>query len=86
MFRRDDRWREFWNGIDDHEEQAQPEPQLPTVAAILPLLQNRYSQQNIMDTLEYFHEIGDIRLLKVFGGPLNWSIQLTPYGKRKLVS
>ena len=27
MFRRDDRWREFWNGIDDHEEQAQPEPQ-----------------------------------------------------------
>ena len=67
-------------------EQAQPEPQLLTVAAILPLLQNRYSQQNIIDTLEYFHEIGDIRLLKVFGSPLNWSFQLTPYGKRKLVS
>jgi hypothetical protein len=51
--------------------QAQPGPQLPTVADILPLLQNRYSEQNIIDTLEYFHERGDIRLLKVFGDPLN---------------
>jgi hypothetical protein len=66
--------------------QAQPGPQLPTVAALLPLLQKGYSQQKIIDTLEYFHEIGDIRLFKVFGDPLNWSFQLTPYGKRKLIS
>jgi hypothetical protein len=65
--------------------QAQSGPQLPAVAALLPLLQDHYSKKNIIETLEYFHEIGDIRLFKTFGDPLNWSFQLTPTGKRKLV-
>lgn len=46
--------------------QAQQGSELPTVAALLPLLQDRYSQQGIIETLEWFHDIGDIRLLVVF--------------------
>ena len=65
--------------------QAQPGPQLPTAAALRPFLQDRYPKQDIIDSLEYFHEIGDVRLFKAFGDPLNWSFQLTPTGKRKLI-
>src|SRR6266487_4805838 len=65
-------------------EQAQPGPKLPTIATLLHFLQNCYPQQDIIDTLKYFNEIGDIQLLQSFGDPLDWSFRLTPYGKRKL--
>ncbi len=54
------------------------------VTALLPLLEDRCSRQDIIDAIEWFHEVGYIQLYLVFGGTLVSSFHLTPLGKRKL--
>ena len=63
-------------------EQAQPGPQLPPVAALLHVLQDRYAVQDIADTLEYLKEQGEVELFQPFGGAEAWSFRLTPQGKQ----
>lgn len=63
-------------------EQAQPGPQLPSVATLLHALQDRYAIQDIVDTLEYLKEVGEVELVQPFGGAEAWSFCLTPQGKR----
>jgi hypothetical protein len=63
-------------------EQAQSGPQLPSVATLLRALQDRYAIQDIVDTLEYLKEQGEIELVQPFGGAEAWSFRLTPQGKR----
>jgi len=70
-------------------EQAQPGPQLPSVATVLHALQDRYAVQDIVDTLEWLEHQGNIQLVRVFADPQQhhhhaeaWSFRLTPQGKR----
>ena len=63
-------------------EQAQPGPQLPSVATLLHIFQDSYAIQEIVDTLEYLKEQGEVELFQSFGGAEAWSFRLTPQGKR----
>lgn len=63
-------------------EQAQPGPQLPSVATLLHVLQDHYTVQDVVDTLEYLKEQGEVELFQPFGGAEAWSFRLTPQGKR----
>ncbi len=70
-------------------EQAQPGPQLPSVATVLRVLQARYAVQDIVDTLEWLEQQGDVQLARSFADLERhhhyaeaWSFRLTPQGKR----
>jgi len=63
-------------------ERAQPAPELPSVGTLLHALQDRYTVQDVVDTLEWLEQRGDVQLVRVFGGAEAWSFRLTPQGKR----
>ncbi len=63
-------------------ERAQPAPELPSVGTLLQALQDRYTVQDVVDTLEWLERQGDVQLVRVFGGAQAWSFRLTPQGKR----
>ena len=75
--------------VCDDIEQAQPGPQLPSVATVLHMLQGRYTVQDIVDTLEWLEHQGNLQLVRSFADPQRhhhraeaWSFRLTPQGKR----
>lgn len=64
-------------------EKTQP-GQFQSVATLLQRLQDRYAAQDVVDTLEYLKERGEVELLVPFGGTTKGSFRLTPRGKRAL--
>ena len=54
------------------------------VSDLLPLLEDRYSQEEIIKAIEWFHHERYIQLYKVFQGTLASSFLMTPLGQRKL--
>src|SRR5947207_3119809 len=66
-------------------EQTLPGPQLPSVATVLHALKDRYAVQDIVDTLEWLEQQGNIQLARAFADPElhhhyaeAWSFYLTP--------